>query len=106
MKNKFYQVSDPYDDEGLCNIVIAPNAKEAKKIGHGYDATEVAKWVDLRVKAVKGGDSYWYEYDDRDGFAVKGNGFVYTDLEPQRDHLFDLLKQELIKQNRFEEREF
>jgi len=58
-KNKFYKVQDKYDYEGMCNIVIAPTAREAKKIGAYCDATEnLESWTHLEVKAIKGGMSF------------------------------------------------
>lgn len=101
MKNKFYMVQDKNDYEGLCNIVIASTAKEAKKIGSYCEATEnLESWTDLEVKAIKGGMTFWQE-DQTKTFEVGGSGFLYTDKEAQLDSWWDEFIKELKAQDRY-----
>jgi hypothetical protein len=51
--NKIYSVK--YKNSDCANIVIASNAREAKRIGSNTEFTENVDFLDLRVKAVKGG---------------------------------------------------
>ena len=108
-KNKFYIVEDKENYEGYINIVIAKTAKQAKVRGAYQEATEtLEKWTDLRVKAIREGQTLWTEKNDgsKVWISVGGKGFVYTDLKTQVDSIWDLLEQELKKQNRYiEEKE-
>lgn len=102
--NKFFEVYDKDNDEGLINVVIAQNKKQAKVIGANTEATEGAdRWTDLRVRAIKGGSSFWDNYERTVGFEVKGTGFVYTKEKPQLDSFFEILKKELKSQGRYQE---
>lgn len=102
MRNKYYAVSDKNNDEST-NIVIARTAKEAKKISGFNEGTENAEsWIDLKVKAVKAGDSFWYDFGEgRFDFYVGGEGFFYTDREPQLDSLWDYFINDLKYTGRF-----
>lgn len=101
-KNKFYMVTDPYNSEGLCNIVIAPTARKAKVIGSYCEATENLEcWTDLEVKAVKAGQGFFWQSADEFSFAVNGEGFLYTDLKAQLDSHWDLFFKELYAQKRY-----
>ena len=78
MKNKFYLVYIEDNDEGYMNMVIAPTAREAKKIGAFTEATEYAdSWAEIKVKAIKGG-LYWYDEENgkRIYFSDTGTGFL------------------------------
>ena len=102
MKNKFYQVSDVENSEGMCNIVIAPTAREAKRLGSYTEATDDMEcWMDLRVKAIKGGSCFWFGEDNRVTIEVGGKGFIYTDEETQNDNFWNLFIEELKKQDRY-----
>ncbi len=104
MRNKFYIVEDKESYESYINIVIARNSRCAKVMGAYQEATEtLEKWTDLRVRAIKGGQSLWTEKEDgkKVWIEVGGKGFVYTDLKPQVDSIWDLLEQELKKQGRY-----
>ena len=103
-KNKFYMVQDKYNYEGICNIVIAKTAKEAKVIGAFGEATENAEsWIDIEVKAIKSGAMFCTEREGkRIDFFVGGEGFLYTDKEAQLDSFWYEFIEELKSQNRFE----
>jgi hypothetical protein len=105
-KNKFYAVRCS-EDYSTCNIVIAENSKSAKNIGHGYDATEGCRWIDLRVEAIGTGfscfneDTGKVEFEVIDGLWTSNKKkFVLTSLKPQADHTWELLKKELKNQLR------
>lgn len=78
MKNKLYQVQGVNAE--YCNIVSAPNAKQAKLIGANKEWTEDVDFLDLRVSAIKGGLS-WYQEEPEIYFNIKGKGFIYTDIK-------------------------
>jgi len=104
MKNKFYKVYDKYCEEGLCNIVIAKDVKEAKRIGAFVEATECAdRWTDIKVEAIKEGYMFFTDEYRNFGFEVIGKGFVYTDLQPQVDSIFNLLENHLKENSRYKE---
>lgn len=97
MKNKLYQVQGVRSD--YCNIVSAPNAKEAKLIGANTEFTEDVDFTDLRVSAIKGGSS-WYQEEPEIHFTIKGNGVIYTDIQTTlltwKDFIEEVEKQKLI----------
>lgn len=105
-KNKFYMVDDKENFEGYVNIVIAKTSREAKVLGAYTEATEcLENWTDLRATAIRGGQSLWTEKEDgsKVWINVVGKGYVYTDLKPQVDSVWELFVKELKKQNRYEE---
>lgn len=78
MRNKLYTVQGVNAEH--CNIVSAPNAKEAKRLGANKEWTENVDFLDLRVSAIKGGVS-WYQEEPEIHFSIKGKGFIYTDIK-------------------------
>ena len=107
-KNKFYIVEDIESYENYINIVIAKTSRQAKVMGAYQEATEsLEKWTDLRVKAIKNGQTLWTEKEDgsKVWISVGGKGFVYTELKNQVDSVWELLIQELKAQNRYIEEE-
>lgn len=94
--NKFYSVRDDNDD--YTNIVIASNAKEAKKIGFNTEFTEGSKFTDIRVKAIKAGHGF-YQEEPEINFMVGGKGFIKTGFIPQLVNWADFIH-ELERQNR------
>ena len=99
-KNKFYYIYDISNCKGDISIVIAGTIKEAKKL---YARTEgVNHWVNLRVKAVRGGDTFWYRCGKTHyHFKVLGTGFLYTPLVGQVDLGWGKFLEELILQERY-----
>ena len=104
--NKFYTVKDKNNYEGFSNIVSAPTAREAKKIGSHTEFTQdLEQWTDLEAKAIKGGNGFYYDenYIGLPGsFEITGNGFVYTDLPSGLIDFFTGFIPELEKQKRIE----
>lgn len=96
MKNKLYQVQGV----GLsyCNIVSAPNAKEAKLLGANTESTEGVAYFDLRVRAIKGG-VLWIQKELDLCFKIIGKGFIYTDIKSGLIY-WDEFVEEVEKQNR------
>ena len=78
MENKLYQVK--IKDHEFSNIVSAPNAKEAKKIGSNTEHTEGAEYTDIRVNVIKGGAS-WYQEEPEIHFSIKGKKVVKTMID-------------------------
>ena len=108
-RNKFYQVIDKFSDDGYVNIVIAPTAREAKKIGAYVNATlDLECWTDLEVKAIKGGEMFYTENEDNTTtyFTVDGLGyFLYTDEDSQLDECWELFLKTLKEEDRYLEEE-
>ena len=96
MRNKFYTVKGKEED--YTNIVIASNAKEAKKIGCNTEFTEGSKYTDIRVKAIKAGHGF-YQEEPEINFVIGGKGFVYTGYISQLVDWPDFIH-ELERQNR------
>lgn len=94
--NKFYTVKGKISD--YTNIVIASNVKEAKRIGMNTEFTENVDFLDLRVKAIKGGHGF-YQEEPEINFMIGGKGFVYTGFIPQLCDWKDFIN-ELERQNR------
>jgi hypothetical protein len=96
MLNKFYTVKGKEED--YTNIVIASNAKEAKKIGMNTEYTENVDFIDIEVKAIKTGHGF-YQEEPEINFTIGGKGFVYTGFIPQLVHWEDFIN-ELERQKR------
>lgn len=96
--NKFYTVKGKTSD--YTNIVIASNVKEAKRIGMNTEFTENVDFLDLRVKAIKGGHGF-YQEEPEINFSISGKGFVYTGYISQlcdwKDFIHELERQNRIK---------
>jgi len=96
--NKIYTVKGKNSD--YANIVIASNLKEAKRLGSNTEFTENVDFLDLRVKAIKGGDGF-YQEEPEINFIIGGKGFVFTGYIPQLmdwdDFIFELERQKRLE---------
>lgn len=95
--NKIYTVGHKCSEH--VNIVVASSSKEAKLIGMNYEWTQDVDYLDLRVKAVKGGNGFYNEYPEFE-FHISGKGFIYTNLQPHsmdwEDFISELERQERL----------
>ncbi len=63
---KGYKVCDPNHEEGHIVVVIAEDAKEAKKLAYGHDCLAYCEYKDIRVKWLKTMDTKGLEKGEID----------------------------------------